>query len=141
MKQKLIPIKIEQPSAFRRYNPDNPDKKEDFDLDFGRIESKVLTAGPLIKGIIKIPTSNDVKISFIPTDKIYNFSENLNFVERLRNEDELSDNMIWGRFQYSKSIVAIDGFMFNRNIGLHKYYHSKLHKICSDLIYQELRKL
>ena len=138
--QKLIPIIIENPAVYRNYGASNTDESKAYDLDFVNLESDVISINQFVRGIIKIPIIGGENIKFMKNDKIYSFTKNQNFDERFREDDELLGNIAYGRFQYTKSISAMDLFLFNLNIGISKKYRSKLQKICSDLIYKELTK-
>ena len=140
MIRKLIPIKIEQPAVFRRYQNMNNSNDLDFELDFKKAEAEVHSVNQFIRGVLCIPILGGIKIQFIKSDKIFLFGNDLDFIERLRNDNELFDNKIFGRFQYTKSLSAIDKFRFNRELDINLKIRKKLHKICSDLIYQELDK-
>ena len=137
---KLIPIKIDNPSVYRSYKASTEQKEIDFEPDFDNLTAEVVSINQFIRGILWIPIKGGKKIKFIPTDKIFSFNNSLDFSSRDRTEDELEDDKICGRFQYTKSLSAIDKFRFNRELGIDKKIRKKLQKICSDLIHAELAK-
>ena len=137
MTKKIIPIKIEEFSVSRQYNK-NDKENEGFELDFNNIKTEVVTKNQYIRGVLEIPIKGQESISFLGYDKIYTLDENKEFVEKHRKGDELIDNRIYGRFQYTKSLGAMDMFRFNREIDIHIKFRRRLQTICSNLIYEEL---
>jgi hypothetical protein len=130
---------IDNPSVYRR-DDGSGDLPKDLELDFNKLETEVIAINQFIRGILKIPTVNNQTVKFLKMDKIYSFSKYNEFIERYREEDELTGHIIYGRFQYTKSLNYIDLFGFNKNIGLPNMYREKLLNICSEIINNEKLK-
>lgn len=134
----LVPFKINEPSVSRRYNNETIINELEIDLDYKKAYSKVISKNQFIRGVVCLNTLKEDKIHFLKNDKIYSIGEDGELKERDRNENELIDNKVWGRFQYTKSLAGIDRYFFNHNISLYKKHRNKLHRLVSDLIYEEL---
>jgi len=138
MRTKLIPIKIDEPSVYRNFSNDKLIEKLEFELDYKNYISEVVIKNQYVRGVVCLHTLNGERITFLKNDMVYFIDEEKEICERERTEKELIDDKIYGVFEYTKSLAAIEVYFFNQNIILYKKHRSKLHKLVSDLIISKL---